>query len=678
MSKYYCFKLFLYCLIVTLCCNLKTFAQVAISYPVPAQDITVNNVSGLLTVRIDVNQNLTSGAVVTIAFPTGVTYVAGSLSTSNASAGVTISNTGGSPSAPQFTIAPNNLTIGKFIVFSVFRDANCAARLNAISGTIFKDTISVVTSAGTVQDLSTAVNNYIIGYPAFSIGQPAATINAIIGQSYTRTFTIANGGNGCTDNVYLQIDYPAGGISQTSLKCNNIPIFPTSVVGTIQYYTITGALINAGQEFCNGDILNFIEVFKVLKCDGITNYTTGWGPNANPSSRCDTDSGIGSVIMANGSPLLTATNNTLIGFTNKCNPFTIRTTFTNSGTGNANAAAMYNIILKKCDVYDYYGFPSSLMLLTTAKIGGNIIPQNYTPANNLAVSGPGKFYEVNTTNVFTTDPDGVGVGLDDIDKDGFYDDLPSGATVTLDIAAAYNCTLLPCNTDRLMFILSSIVKYNTMCDATQIVSNLVQPTGNAITDFVYSHVLTGSVSANITPLVPFRIKLNESSYFNVDSFRIANSKFVYEITLPVGVTVSGTGNPTKVYGGGAPIPTTFTQVGNVVRFSENASAGTYSGFIDLIYNCTVGGNVNALSFPYKYIEINDSVANCLCNMDIEHKSGNEVKECRPHNSHAGSENTRGHNCGNRIRSVMKSVQKVENQSDEDDEDDEGKHVRRFS
>jgi hypothetical protein len=618
MIKNYSPKLFFFNLIVLLFFlnNFNTYSQVAISYPSAAQDVTVNYFGAALTVRLDISQNLITGCNVTINLPSGISYVPNSLFKINSTSGVTITYIGGTPSSPQFTVGPNNLNIGNFIVFSISRIANCTARTNSVNGTIFKDAISLATSAGTIQDTSTLINSYIINYPAFSLSQPTSLSNAILGQTYTRTFSITNGGTGCTENVYFSVDYPAGDILQIFLKCNGIPIFPISTVGTINYYTITGAILNASQEFCSGDILNFEESFKVIKCDGLTNYSTGWGIDSNPANRCQTDVGTGTVTMATGSPLLTATNNTLIGFTNKCNPFTIRTTFTNNGTGNVGAATMYNIVLKKCDVYDYYGYPSTLMVFGVANINGVSIPNQLLPANNLAISGPGKFYEVNTSNFFTSDPDGPGVGLDDIDKDGFFDDLPSGATVTLNIAASYNCSLLPCNTDRLMYILSSMTKYNTMCDNTQLISNLIQPSGNVITDFVYSHVLTGSAPANITPLVPFRIRVNESSYFNVDTFRTANSRFVYEITLPAGVTVSGTGNPTKTYGGGAPITTTITQVGNVIRFSEIASAGIYIGNIDLIYNCAVGGNVNSLTLPYKFIEINDIVANCLCNSDI--------------------------------------------------------------
>lgn len=593
-------------------------AQVAISYPTSAENVAVNYSSSQLTIRLDFNQPATSGCNVTIALPTGITYINApfTLTRINGNNSSTIAYSGGSSTNPTFAIGPNNLPIGTYIIFKISRQASCAAKVASAAGAIFKDQVTASTSAGTVSETAPNINDYIVTYPSFSIAQPAALANAIIGTTYTRTFNISNGGNGCTEDVYLQVDYPLNGISQTSLKCNNTIITPTSIVGTTYFYKISGAFLNASQEFCNNDVLNFVEVIKVLKCNASTTYKAGWGPTASPSTWCDIENAVGNVNMATGLPLLSATNNSLINFTNKCNPFKLRTTFTNSGTGNLAAAAMYNIVLKKCDVYNYYGYPSSLIVLSTATIGTTAIPANFPAANNLAVSGPGKFYEVNTTNFFTSDPDGIGVGLDDIDKDGFFDDLPAGATLTLDINVQYNCSLLPCNTDRLMFYMSSITRYNTMCDSTQVESNLVNPGGNPFIDFVYSHVVTGTIPANILPSVPFRIRLSEASYYNQDTFRTPNSKYVYEIILPLGVSVSGTGNPTKTYGAGAPIATTITQVGNVVRFTEDANLGTYYGNLDLIYNCAVGGNVNALSFSYKYIEINDSVANCLCNSEI--------------------------------------------------------------
>ncbi|MGS0526791.1 hypothetical protein ACU8V7_18240 [Zobellia nedashkovskayae] len=46
----------------------------------------------------------------------------------------------------------------------------------------------------------------------------------------------------------------------------------------------------------------------------------------------------------------------------------------------------------------------------------------------------------------TTDPDGAGVGLEDLDGDGFFDDLPVGNSLVLEAELAYNY-LLDSNND---------------------------------------------------------------------------------------------------------------------------------------------------------------------------------------------------------------------------------------
>lgn len=69
----------------------SVFAQsVVITYPSPAQQITVCNSNSLLTVRLDVTQASANGGDVTINLPTGVTYVAGSVTKIGGTASLSI------------------------------------------------------------------------------------------------------------------------------------------------------------------------------------------------------------------------------------------------------------------------------------------------------------------------------------------------------------------------------------------------------------------------------------------------------------------------------------------------------------------------------------------------------------------------------------------------------------
>jgi len=65
------------------------------------------------------------------------------------------------------------------------------------------------------------------------------------------------------------------------------------------------------------------------------------------------------------------------------------------------------------------------------RINGVSIDPSYFYYNNFD-------FVVNTT-LFTSDPDGPGGGLEDIDGDGFFDDLPGGNTFSLTIEAAIKC-----------------------------------------------------------------------------------------------------------------------------------------------------------------------------------------------------------------------------------------------
>ena len=610
MRKNYSPKLFLPCLVVILFFinNFFSYSQVAISYPTPAQNVSANYGNGILTVRIDVTQNITSGCAVTIDFPTGVTYVPSSLNIENATSGITIIESGGSTSSPQFTISPNNLSIGNFIVFTISRTANCSARINSIIGTIFKDDVTVVTSAGTVQDLSDSINSYIVGYPAFSLGQPASQLNAILGQTYSRNFTITNGGNGCIDNVYLNIDYPSGGISQTSLTCNGIAIFPTTTIGTIKYYTITGATLNANQEFCNGNVLNFTEVYKVLKCNGITNYNTGWGPNANPSSRCDTDTGVGTVSMASGIANLSGMEVTNLNYVNSCTPWDVRMRMTNTASGNILAGAMYNV--KPTMGFDFYsstvysfeisGTGSSYPVnATNFRIGNTSVPRT-------TINGGGTFQT--DTSLFLSDPDGPGIGLEDLDGDGQFDDLASGNYVDIIFQYEFNCpTILPTcaigSTDGFGYHgpVGSLY-YNEMC------GTFITPAGIRSSTFANYFGQSQCTPNFINPPqiiggTPFTINLN--TFFGSISFpNNPDARYIWTVTLPAGVSVSGSGNATT--DGSNPFP--FSQSGQVLTFNYG-DASYRDLYIDLVYSCGISQD---LVFNATLTRFSDTAANCKC------------------------------------------------------------------
>ncbi len=584
------------------------------------QNLTVCNGQSKLQVQLDVNMASTNGADVTIQLPAGVNYVAGSLATVSQLGGLSISeNSIANLNAPTFKIGPLTLSPGNRIVFTIDRSATCPARDFAVGGGIFRDIVS-----GTIGTDTTTANSptYNTFYPVFSFNQPASQINAVLNTEYTRTFTINNGGNGCANTVYFSIDYPANGIQQTSLQLTSVngtalatpvTLTPTSTSGTTSYYTITSANLPGG-DFCNAESLTFTEKYKIKVCNAVTNYSSGWGCSAAPASWCQTVTGIGSVNMVGGTPNFTAFTGAKIGYVDQCTPFIMRNTFTNGGTGNAAAAGMYNVVFR-------YGQSSGGALFANRWDYINLNSATIGTQSGITVTNgtSSAIASVSVKDLFTTDPDGAGVGLEDLDGDGFYDDLPAGNTVTVDITTKVKCNLFTCNQNWSMsYAGRSDIQYTTMCSNTLETSVVRVETGTGLISQVTQLANKSYAPANIFGGTPFRARFSVG-YYQIDSpFDTNNTRYVYEVTLPAGMSVSGTGNavwrplqyPNGASSAGTSVSYTATATGFTVT-SPNKTMGWFE--IDLVYTCGVSGPI---SIPYKLKRIDNIVTGCTCNEQL--------------------------------------------------------------
>ena len=584
--------------------------------PLNPQGLTVSNGNSMVQVQLDAAAASTTGASITVQLATGVEYVPGSITTVSSTAGLTISEDGGTANAPKFKIDQSTIALGNRIVFTLRRTATCAARTFLLGGGSFRDTVQ-----GTIAGAPTASENsstYQVLYPVFSLTQPAAQTNAVLNTNYSRTFTIANGGSGAASAVYFSIDYPAG-ISQVSLMLGATALTPTSTSGTTSYYTIPSALIPGGA-LANGQSLIFTEVFKLTKCGVTTAYSAGWGDNA--TTWCQTVTGTGSVSMVTGVPNFNQFTVAKVGYVNDCTPFALKFTYKNSGTGNVSAAGLYNTVFRAGNGENaaIAAFRFDILNLGAVSINGNVVPHTGGTTNGI--------YTINVKDAFTFDPDGAGVGLDDLDGDGFYDDLPGGASVVFDIVANVKDNVFSCiNTGTVSqyYSLAGDIQYSTMCSNTIITAvKLLDSHWNVDTNTPLSTTFatlfgfssTSYAPANVVGGTPFRMRFSVGANGIVPINYNANQRFVYEITLPAGLSISGTGNPQWVNGSDINsttylTPTSVTQVGNVVTV---VSPGTAFGFVslDLVYTCGTSGS---LTVPYKLKYINDYAAGCSSNPD---------------------------------------------------------------
>jgi len=380
-------------LIVILFCSYGYSQSFIITYPNSPEDATACNDGTLLTVRMNVVEASTTGAQVTIDLADGMEYELGSLLKTDGTPTLTITENGGTGNQPNFTIDPANLVTGDFIEFTILRSALCSAYDNVLLGTVFKDKVIGDINGIISEEESTP---YTINFPSLTFVQPPALNDGLIGETRSRDFSITNGADGCANAVHFSIDYTGGGISPQSLTLGGATISPSSVVGTTYHYSISGALLTAHGQLCNGETLTFTETITINSCEPFTNYNTGWGCAADVLEWCTVVAGTGNVNMASGQPDFASHTNTKIDFVDMCTPFQLETTFENEGTGHMNAATMYNVELLKGKASGSFELLelNSNYTLSNATIKGLSVPWVYT----------GGKMTVTLEDFFTVDP----------------------------------------------------------------------------------------------------------------------------------------------------------------------------------------------------------------------------------------------------------------------------------
>lgn len=586
------------------------------------QDITVCNGTSKLQVQMSAGASSTSGGEVTIQLAAGMEYVAGSATVVSTNAALTITENGGTANAPKFKIAniAGIIQNSNSIIFTIERKATCAARTEVTNGNILKDTVTGTISGSTTStELS---GSYDVKYAVLSFTQPGSLNNATVGQTATRTFSVTNGGNGAINAIHFSIEYVDAGIMQNNLTLTGgsgstgtpVTLSPTSTVGNIRYYTIPGTNLSGGN-LDNGEVLTFSENFTVKKCNPVTNYKIGWGCNAAPADWCETKTGIGSVTMTSGTPDLSVGTATKIGYIDSCTPFTTRFTFKNSGSGNATSGGMYNVKLR-------WGNGQ------TGILSGSGINRNYINFQSAAIGGQSGLTIVNGTiagaiatldvkDLFTTDPDGAGVGLEDLDGDGYYDDLPVGNTVTVDIMTKINCsTFTTCPQDwSNTYDTWNDLQYTTMCGSSQ--TSATRSFGNIFSSQVTNLINKSYAPVNVFDGTPFKASFGVGYFGLINSFDTSNTRYAYEITLPAGISLSGTGN-IKWYPGIYPANSisgtaiSYTQNGNVITLIPINTNQIGWVDMDLVYTC--GTAQSPLNIPFVLRRIDNINTGCsTCN-----------------------------------------------------------------
>lgn len=589
-----------------------SFSQFAIQYPVAAEPMTVCQGTGLLTVRIDIIADSSDNDTIFFSLPSGITYVNGSVLRTGGSPGISIAEAGGPAGTPRFALSPSRLYASEFIQFTLAREAGCAARFHALSGGKFKDIITVSGSAGTTTENDTTQNTYNVIYPSISLNQPSAVVNTVVGGHYNRSFTIQNGATGQADELHFYIHYTGGDISLDSLWLVGYGrIYPHTQVGDTLFFTLSAGQLGPDNLFTNGELLQFQEYFEVVGCDAITHYLAGWGCGALPGDWCQSAGGSSIISMATGVGNFSAFSSSLApGHTDMCGTgsggfVNYNAYYVWSGNGDSVAASAYNIRLR------IGGNTSSNNLSALHTIAydflGNVTI-NSVPVSSIYASG---FLNIDLNNLLTADPDGTERGLEDVDGDGYYDDILPGDTVRIAYQAILNCDA-NCGTNILTNAgMAGDIRYTPMCGGTPITTQ--RRNGMSWTESGWT--ANGYAPANITNGIPFRVRLSAAVGNNASPFRNANTRWRWQMVLPAGLSVSGTGNPTWTYGayynGNTAFAVSYTQSNDTV-FIQSTDDQLGWAEIDLVYDCALGGNVDELSLTYQIIQINNITTGCIC------------------------------------------------------------------
>jgi hypothetical protein len=572
----------------------KGLAQITIAYPTAAQSITRNLDSTLLTVQLGFGATC-SATTVTIKFPVGVKYIAGSvLKTTGSGSSIVIAESNITDRRnPVFTLS--GITGPGDITFRVKRKADCAG------GAGGKDTIAVTGSCGTLIENAPNVNSYNLLSPAVSITAPAAISNAYINSIFSRNGTITNGGNGCLDTLFFFTVYPNAGIelmgNQLLVSGNNVTPYRTN--GDTLFFKIFGnTFFGPSKLLCNGQTVTFTENIRIKKCALLnTIYNGGWGNNTN--NLCQNSTAFSTVTMANGTAT-PAANLTSVQSLSFCRDGIYTMGYSNNGTG-ANAGTMYNV-----KAYLGHNFAHTLVFLPkkhfkvdikNISLNGNAMPA--TLVASPLVSGD-QVYEL-SFDQFTTDPDGAGVGLDDLDGDGRFDDLAPGKTATVRFEEKWNCDN-GCPITQYYFTQRTAVNYTTMCGATVTSPNLM------VLNNSYYHYSGLSINA-ITPAqvqggTPFTTQVCMNGQWGPPIYKPTDSLYL-EVTLPPGFSLSGTGNIT--INGVAATAAQYSFAGNKLIIKKKGYTTAICYTYDLVYTCGVSGDVN-INYAMRYV--GDNSCNC--------------------------------------------------------------------
>ncbi|UII80114.1 RHS repeat-associated core domain-containing protein [Flagellimonas sp. CMM7] len=258
------------------------------------------------------------------------------------------------------------------------------------------------------------------------------------GTVFTREIEVRNSGLGRLSEYTFYVDVD-NRIEFSELSLGNQVLTPTSTgvsptdpnVNRYAYTFSDFSTIGNGDAFFDqNESMIFNDSVALLPgtCESAleTNYTVTWGCTNTVCNEGDQEAtSIAFLSFVSGRPAIfnssTASGQfrlllTVIDSGDICGDDSeVEIGFENRGSGSTipESDAAFNLVIRDFNLSSDFEYTIAGLTLTDEDLSDNFL------------------VTIDDNPNFTTDPDGVGIGLDDIDKDGFYDDLPRGQILTL-------------------------------------------------------------------------------------------------------------------------------------------------------------------------------------------------------------------------------------------------------
>ena len=614
---------FCYLLLCLLLCtgsfvNAQSTPKLQLATTVPSGLNVCGSAQGFTLSLHNTQSSAMTDLVVTVVMTDGVVLDA----TGSYGDAVLLGYQGGNTSRPQFSITQINSGATAQINYSARAKCDVVAVIRQLYPNLGSGTATVKNytsaeykiSTNTFTDSETNGSgsyNILISDISIGIDEQYKSIQVNAGDDVERRIKILNKGTGFLTKLRFTVKYPSTAlIEQKSIKLGGVAL---TQVATGSPYTITYEITDFSTAVnslgSNGDPtrlepderLEIVETVWAKQCaaENFTDFSAQWGcddavcnyteiPNAGNGA-------FGSFLStADGNPRIEETSTvisttdlcgTQVGvreyvYTNTASPaisgrnraMNIRAFFIISGGFQPvlNASPINTIKIYVTNTSN----PTTGSFVTLSSIFSSLV-QDYTGFWYLDLDG--------NPATFNTDIDGPG-GLEDLDKDGYFDDLPVGASIKFRISTTMLCPTKNCNDNLTIRDSYDGIDLDFMGACGNSRQSLYGPGRDYLVMDCSSATIEGAEEIVHSEIKPYKFTTNlwkdhGYTFVNLLSCADEEANYISKITLPNGYSlVSGTlkWNGTLLTSG------QYSQTGQVLTINVGG-VGNYT--MDLQFNC---------------------------------------------------------------------------------------------